>query len=739
MKVALQEIFDDALQIKEPAERGVMLDRVCAGDGKLRERIEELLAVAGHADQFFTDCVTAVATSAEELVQANSRNGSAGDGLEEPMGSNIGPYKLFQKIGEGGCGVVYMAEQESPIRRRVALKIIKPGMDTKSVIARFEAEQQALALMDHPNIARVLDAGATQNGRPFFVMELVHGVRLTQFCDENCFNTKQRLQLFIQVCHAIQHAHQKGIIHRDIKPSNILVTQHDGVPVPKVIDFGIAKAMEENLTDKNQFTLAGLFIGTPAYMSPEQTQLNGLDVDTRSDIYSLGVLLYELLTGKTPFDQNELMAAGLDEMRRTLCDQEPRKPSAKVNSLAITELTVTAHRRHMEPPKLRSELQGDLDWVVMKALEKDRSRRYQTANGLALDVQRYIDNEPVLARPPSRLYRLQKLVRRNRATFVATGLVALALTASTIVSSWLFLREREARQRALQAEQQKSNLQQEADRLRDASEENRKFLKAAEFYRRGQNLEADALLDQIKNPKITPEYAPMYRALGDWQVNNNHWPQALDRFAILARINNSEHGDSSLDDQRYVMLLIDQNKIDDYERFRELLISRTIGTSDSQVAQRVIRQCLLIPANDGLMQALSRLAELTQKSIETSPSKVAPFAASYCSYALALMAYRQGNYDAAVDWCNRALNYNQGVQARDVSIRLILAMAKAQRGEGETAQTELAACRKIINGAFNAGLFKQKTWQGFWFDWYCARIHLREAEALIESHADKVQ
>ena len=740
MNAAQQEIFETALELKDKVEREAMLDRACDGDPQFRERINELLVAHGQADQFFSDCVTAVANSAEQLITVDGSGAahkeSDADVLEELVGSKIGPYKLLQKIGEGGCGVVYMAEQELPVRRRVALKIIKLGMDTKSVIARFETEQQALALMDHPNIARVLDAGATRSGRPFFVMELVHGVRLTEFCDENRFNTKQRLELFIQVCRAIQHAHQKGIIHRDIKPSNILVTQHDGVPVPKVIDFGIAKAMEEKLTDKTPFTMQGLFIGTPAYMSPEQTQLNGLDVDTRSDIYSLGVLLYELLTGKTPFDQKELMAAGLDEMRRTLCEQEPRKPSAKLNLLPDAELTVTAQRRRMEPPKLRSELQGDLDWVVMKALEKDRSRRYQTANGLALDVQRHLDNEPVFARPPSRLYRLQKLVRRNRVVFVAVGLVALALMVGTVVSTWLFLREREARQRAMKAEQQKTIFQQEADRLREATEDHRKFLKAAELYRRGKREEADALLGEIKSPQMTQEYAAMYRTLGDWQIGNKNWLRALDRFAVLSQINQSDYLDSSLDDQRYAVLLVDQGKLDEYERFRESLVSREVGTVNSVVAERVVRQCLLTPANGQLLSALSGFAEITRNSLENNNSKIPSGLAAYYAYSLALMAYRQGDYDQTTNWCQRALNYNHNVQSRDVSVQLILAMAHAQLGETEKAQAELAACRKILDPVFMGGLTMPKVWQGFWFDWLCARIHLREAEALIAGSSD---
>jgi serine/threonine protein kinase len=320
-------------------------------------------------------------------------------------------------------------------------------------------------MMDHPNFARVLDAGATETGRPFFVMELVRGVKITAFCDENHFDTRQRLELFIEICQAIQHAHQKGIIHRDIKPSNILVTMRDGKPVPKVIDFGIAKATSgERLTDLTVFTAYEQFVGTPAYMSPEQAQMSELDIDTRSDIYSLGVLLYELLTSKTPFDQKELMQSGLDEMRRTLLEREPHRPSTKLDGLRAEELTQTAVSRHIEPPKLKMLLKGDLDWIVMKALEKDRNRRYQTANGLGMDVQRYLSNEPVTARPPSRLYRFQKLVRRNKATFAAIGAVSVALIAGFGTSTWLFFKEREARQEQVRLREDAEKLRFEAER-----------------------------------------------------------------------------------------------------------------------------------------------------------------------------------------------------------------------------------------------------------------------------------
>jgi len=372
----------------------------------------------------------------------------------EKVGERVGRYKLLQQIGEGGCGVVYMAEQEEPVRRRVALKVIKLGMDTKQVIARFEAERQALALMDHANIAKVLDAGASEAGRPYFVMELVRGRKITEYCDENNLTTRQRLDLFMQVCAAIQHAHQKGIIHRDIKPSNILVTSDDGVALPKVIDFGIAKATQGRLTDKTVFTAFEQFIGTPAYMSPEQADLNWLDVDTRSDIYSLGVLLYELLTGKTPFDSKELLASGLDAMRQTIREQEPPRPSTRLSTMIASELTTVASHRHTEPPELLDEVSGDLDWIVMKCLEKNRGRRYETANGLAMDIQRHVKNEPVVARPPSKLYRFQKMARRNNLVLAAGAVVLGALVTGLAVSNWFFLRERAALRRATAAEKQ---------------------------------------------------------------------------------------------------------------------------------------------------------------------------------------------------------------------------------------------------------------------------------------------
>ena len=436
MEPTEESIFDEALA-KPPLERQAFLDEVCAGQPELREAVESLLS----AYQMGSYLEPAEATTTEF------------GPLVDETGTHIGAYKLLEKNGEGGMGVVYMAEQRLPIKRRVALKIIKLGMDTKQVVARFEAERQALAMMDHPNIAKVLDAGATDNGRPYFVMELVRGIKVTEYCDQNRLSNGQRLELFSLICQAIQHAHQKGIIHRDIKPSNILVTLHDGVPVPKVIDFGIAKATQAELTEKTLVTQFHQLIGTPAYMSPEQAEMSGLDIDTRSDIYSLGVLLYELLTGKTPLDGKQLLRAGYEELLRRIKVDEPLKPSTKARTLEGEERTAVANNRRVDPSRLGNELRGDLDWIVMKTLEKDRARRYETASALAMDIKRHLCNETVLARPPSAAYRFQKLLYRNKFTFAAIGAVAIALVVGIVGSTSQAFRALRAEQKAVAAAQ----------------------------------------------------------------------------------------------------------------------------------------------------------------------------------------------------------------------------------------------------------------------------------------------
>jgi len=404
-----RSIFLAALK-SAPEQWPGLLDEACSGNVHLRARVHELLLAHEAMGSIHGPRGVPAATIAEPISEA--------------PGAVIGPYKLLEQIGEGGFGLVFMAEQQQPIRRKVALKVLKPGMDSRQVITRFEAERQALALMEHPNIAKVLEAAQTPSGRPYFVMELVKGIPITEFCDQARLTPRERLELFIHVCQAVQHAHQKGIIHRDIKPSNVLVTMQDGAPLAKVIDFGIAKALGQQLTDKTLYTGFAQMIGTPLYMSPEQAALSNVDVDTRSDIYSLGVLLYELLTGTTPFDKERLGTVGHDEMRRIIREEEPPKPSTRMTTLGQAASTVSIQRQS-DPRRLSQLFRGELDWIVMKALEKERSRRYETVSALAADVQRYLNDEPVQACPPSAVYRLRKSVRRNRGS-VAVAVSALA-------------------------------------------------------------------------------------------------------------------------------------------------------------------------------------------------------------------------------------------------------------------------------------------------------------------------
>ncbi len=737
----VEEIFCAAVEMPDAAKRRAFIEQACGGNASLRSKVEALMASQADVERFFHDSHPGPPANdwsvdrpagdgpAEILVSATS-DAPAG----EKLGAWIGRYQLLQVIGEGGYGTVCLAEQDLPVRRRVALKIVKLGMDTKSVIARFEAERQALAMMDHPNIAHVFDAGMTVTGRPYFVMELVRGTKITTYCDQHQLDLNQRLQLFFQVCHAVQHAHQKGIIHRDIKPSNILVTLHDGQPIPMVIDFGIAKAMQGRLTDQTIFTPYEQFIGTPAYMSPEQAEASRADVDTRSDIYSLGVLLYELLTGHTPFNSTQLIESGLDEMRRTLREREPALPSAGVGRLPPEELARAANCRGVAPAKLIALLKRDLDSIVMKALDKDPDRRYETANGLAMDLHRYLNHEPVLALPARRLYRLRKLVRRNKVVFFSSTAVVLALAIGLGVALMLLFRARAAeRQEARLRGIAERGLTTEAE-LRNQAETRETIIKAALLINQGSNAAADSLVAQLPLTQSTMEGSEVFQTLGEWDALNGRWQEAKARFRQLqhvSRINLPQN--ASLDWTKAAIAMIESNDREAYARFCAESITSFNGVDDPLVAGRVLRNCLLVPASPHLIDALKPLAKCAGETLQNIDfsAKVAGWKTPWRCEVLALWEYRAGNPSAAMVWCNRCLNAVEKVPARDAATEAVLAMCQAKLGKTEDARNELARARSLIQHKFQTPLTLNST-DGAWYDWVFARMLMNEATELIQ-------
>ena len=690
-----EAIFYEALQRSGPADREEFLQEACAGNDVLRQKVDRLLAAHANADTFLQKLGSKLSPH-EWCPEAQTYTDAS-------VGTFIGTYRLGECLGEGGGGIVYLAGQETPVRRQVALKVIKLGMDTKRVIARFEAERQTLAMMEHPNIARVFDAGATDTGRPYFVMELVRGVRITDYCAETDVPLRERLAMFQQVCHAIQHAHQKGVIHRDIKPSNILVTLQDGVPVPKIIDFGIAKATAEQSGDGTAFTVNEQLLGTPAYMSPEQVQ-SGIDVDTRSDLYSLGVVLYELLAGRPPFDNKELLRLGVDEMRRTLCEVEPPRPSTVVQ----------------EP--WASMLRGDLDWIVIKALEKDRERRYQTARGLALDIEHYLQDEPVQARPPSRLYRLHKLVRRNKATFAALGATALALVAGLTVSTLLFVRA--------------SNAERQQTQLRLMAEEREKVARAAILLSQRKPEEADALLGdknfQLSQPSL--EATQVFRDLAIWNATQRRdWHKAATRLLALIQVNRFDENDQTDNATRDLLMLaptlVESGDLADYEKIRRLAIARFAKSKNPVAAEQIIKISLIQTAGPDVLRALEPLAHIADASLKNA---AIPYGlVTWRAMALALMAYREGRFNEALQWCHRASNLDPGILSRQAMGGVIQAMAEWQLGQKVAARADLENARKLVEDGFQRPLKFSPDMEGYWFDWLNARILLREATALI--------
>jgi serine/threonine protein kinase len=720
------EVFSAALELSL-AERGPYLDRACEGDSELRKRVEALLR------------------RHDELGEFPEKPPPEGVKLDD----RIGRYKLLKQLGEGGCGVVYLAEQEEPIHRQVALKIIKPGMDSRSVITRFEVERQALALMDHPHIAKVFDAGATESGRPYFVMELVAGVKITDYCDQNALPTRARLELFVQVCDAIQHAHQKGIIHRDIKPSNIIVTAGSGEkPVSKVIDFGIAKATTgQMLTDKTTFTAVEMLIGTPAYMSPEQAALTGMDADTRTDIYSLGVLLYELLTGTTPFDTRELLKAGFDEVRRVIRDEEPVRPSRRFSTMVASNSSIASLRDRAEAPKLIRQLRGDLDWIVMKALEKDPTRRYATANGLAMEIQRYLSGEPVLARPPSRLYKAQKLIARNKLLSGSLAIIFILLAAGLAVTARLLVVEKRVRERA---QHQEEVYRLEALGLKYTVQNNygeaeksyhqsfairRQFLQGqppdvliAKRYldaRTKQNKydESDGLLAEFPKSQLLalPGYTNLFGEHGNDIAPTGRWKEAADDLRDYLKANpNSPEGYHIL-----ASLLVACADVSEYRRVCQQIISRFSGTQNLNVADTVAKDCLILPSSGADLKAVGALADLTVTRGTNNPS----YPLFQCCKALA--EYRQEHFAEAIQWAESATT-NSFPYAKAEGYA-ILSMAQFKSARTNEALNALADCTGVIDQMLPK--LSSGNLGDDWRDWIIAHALQSEAKRMIEGEA----
>ena len=744
------EIFCDALEIDSLPEREAYIRHACGDNEMLQSAVHDMMAAHAGAEELFgVGC--SVQLSAEELTESLTHEPAfikAARTIVSPqreLGQCIGPYRLVQKIGEGGGGNVYLAEQEHPVRRQVALKVLRLGTDTQRVIGRFEAERQVLATMEHSNIAHVLDAGETDEGLPYFVMELVRGVKITDYCDENGLNIRQREELFLQVCHAIQHAHQKGIIHRDIKPSNILITLHDDVPVPKVIDFGVAKAIGEESKDEVQVeTVCDQFVGTPAYMSPEQAGLGGVDVDMRSDIYSLGVLLYELLIGKPPFEHGELLKPGLDNMLRILREREPPRPSIKVQSMGADERSKTLRCRNTDLRDLNHLLTGDLDWIVMKALEKDRERRYQSVDGLAEDVLHHLNHEPVKARPPSRAYRFQKLVRRNKAVFVSIAAVGLTLMAGVGTSSWLFVKERYALKEQVRLRQVAEQARRSESELREEAEVREKITQAAVLLRHGKPEEADLLVGESPVPVIKPsiEAADVFNQLGNWNIEQGRWHEAADRMlklSVAMRVDQSDMTDEATRDLlRIAPVLVVAGDLQNYNLLVLRSVSHFADTTNPIAAEQLLKLSLIVPADESVMDSLLPLAEVVRQSIPDSTSVLRQ--EGYMAWrvlSLSLFEYRRGNYSNAVSLTKQCLDYPASPPTQIALCHLIQAMAYSRLHQSATAHSELAEARILIEPEFPSGLGKIEDLdnqpRGYWHDWVLAYILLGEADDLLHA------
>ena len=749
-----EAIFETALNLEDPAARQAFLERTFTGDPQGLAGMADLLEAARGSVEFFLEAREQSAVAAGDIldeVPADALpDAPPGAVTGEGPGTRIDRYRLQERIGEGGCGVVYQAEQGEPVRRTVALKIIRLGMDTEAVIARFEAERQALAMMDHPSIAHIFDAGATATGRPYFVMELVQGEHITSYCDAQRLNLTARLGLFLDVCDAVQHAHHKGVIHRDIKPSNILVAERNGVAVPKVIDFGIAKATRGRLAGGTQFTARDQFIGTPAYMSPEQIDLGGIDVDTRSDIYSLGVLLYELLVGSTPFDGEVLLASGMAGMRRTLLEQSPPLPSTALANKESVALTEIAERRRLEPQRLISSVRGDLDWIVATALEKDRRRRYQTVNGLALDIQRFLRLEPVIARKPSRLYLIDRFVRRNRLACFSALAVVTSLVAGLGTAMHMYLRERDALHEQQRLSRLTEQMRAEESHLRQQAQTREGISRAAILWSLSRPGEAGEHFRGFPPEMVdpTPEDAVLFQSLGEWNAGCDRWPEAVWCFKVCLRSQQlpviavpGTHLDL-LGSRLAITLagpaMVMAGELAGYDDLRRNLLDQLGAVASASDVDHVLKACLLTPADGSLLARLTPLAgrlEAALKGNDLPPNSESRF---FYSTTLAMFEYRRGNDPQCLALAARVLENRQRRPERDACDHCLAGLVGFRQGDAATAATHIAAAKDFVDRAYEvSGKRPNRKVDKLWFEWAIARILLHEAETAAKIDAAK--
>ena len=727
-------IMEVALSLDDPATRQVFLERVFGDSAAAKDEMTRLLDAADGAATFFLEAreqrakVTATILSETHVHPPAS---VAVRFLEDDASlDKLGPYRLVARLGEGGGGVVYEAEQEQPIRRRVAVKIVRMDLGNPNALARFDVERQALALMDHPNIAKVFDAGTTPSGRPYFAMELVTGEPITHYCNRHKLGCTERLELFVLVCNAIQHAHQKGIIHRDIKPSNVIVTRQDGANVPKIIDFGIAKAAGPGVAAGETITAHDQFFGTPAYMSPEQVAMTGIDVDTRSDIFSLGVLLYELLTGTTPIDRSSVPDLTFSQIRKSLLTWESLRPSDLLAKRSPEVLRTLAEERGTEPGDLVRFVRGDLDWVVMQALEKNRIRRYQTANGLATDVRRFLANEPIAARPPSSLYVMAKFIRRNRIACGAALLLVILLVVGLATTAAMYESERKAAIEQLRLKNEAQAARNEESRLRYQADARSNIARAAFLLDQGRIDDADRLRQEYPLSSIEPslEAAAVFRSLGDWNSSNGRRDEALQCYRLLRQASREDAPQKILngDDLMAIaaaLLMADKNE---YQAFRDEVLTRYSPAEGSHRAEHLLKVCLIAPASPAALVQLRR-------DVETmgDPRKTA--CPAWAAFSLSLYHLRGGDWEKALSACETGLTSPDRKSSCEVSLQAVSAMAYAGLGKRDLAETALAKARGHAATCDARDFVLGASIRPYWFDWAIAKLMMDEASSQLRA------